>query len=204
MRLVVSGNIANIIAPIDRLPARAKRAMGEGLKQGGNKVRTKVRRALKKQVNTKSYGAIVQRTHSYAPVAALKYTITGSGIPIKIPDEIPTRARAGKGWMRWSRWQHWKLQSRAGGRWGPITKEPKPEVRSRPWAVSHLFKRSFVAPSGLKAAIPGGSGKWRFRRLYGPNVAKEIVKGQSAETFKSAVQTDVLPPIMRRLARVMP
>lgn len=201
--LVVTDNLAVIIAPMDQLGPRAVRAMNEGLREGGDKVRTKVRRALKTQTNVKRYGAIVERTSSYA--ADLTYTIRGSSKPLPIPQEIPTRGRAGGGWMRWSRREHWKLQGRtSGGRFGPL-KDVKPEVTSSPWAVSRTFQRSFVDPKrGMRAAIPGGSGKWSFRKLFGPSVAKEIVKGQSAAAFNASVRADVLPPILKRLARVLP
>lgn len=199
--LIVSGNFAKVVTPVEQLPPKARRAMSEGLREGGDKVRTKVRKALKEQTNVKRYGAIVDRTKSFA--AELEYTIRGSRKPLSIPEEIPTRGRAGKGAIRWSRRRHWQLQARqAGGRFGPLPDVP-PEVTSRPWNVSHLFKRSFVGEQGMRAAIPADGGKWRFRKLFGPNVAKEIVKDRSLATFQAAIKTDVLPPIEKRLARVM-
>lgn len=186
---------------LDDLPKKVKRAAGEGLVQGGNKVRTDVRKALKLQTGARSYAVITKRVTSFAPVMGLSYTIRGIGIPMKIPEEVPARGGRGKAWLRYSRREHWKLQRRGrDGKFGRI-KEVAAVVTGFPWKVAHRFKRSFVGPMGMRAAIPNGRG-FRMRKLYGPNVAEELPKGQSIVAFNTGVSTHVIPAVEAKLGRL--
>lgn len=102
--------------------ARAERAMAEGLNEGGDKVRTQVRRDLKAQMNVRKYGAITSRTPSRkASPGNLRYEIEGEGKGLPIT-EFPVSA----------------------GIHRPVT--------AQPWGVSHTFKRSFKTRSGLLRA----------------------------------------------------
>ena len=85
MEIVVFGSLATITAPMQNLASGADRAMREGLYEGGDKVRTRVRRALKVQTNVKAYGSITQRVPSVR--AGLTYIIRGEGkgMPIELP-----------------------------------------------------------------------------------------------------------------------
>ena len=165
MEIVVSGSLATITAPMQNLASGADRAMREGLYEGGDKVRTRVRRALKVQTNVKAYGSITQRVPGVR--AGLTYIIRGEGkgMPIEL---FPVSA-------------------------------PGPVVAS-PWGVVHTFKRSFANRLGYRARTT--SKRFPIRRLYGPSVAKEIVKDQSAEAFEAGVRADVLAAIEKRLARL--
>lgn len=201
MQVIVKGNLAEILAPLQNLPEKAQRAMREGLQEGGNKVRTSVRKALKPQMGVLKYGTIVANTTGTIANAGMNYIIrgTGKGLPIK---EFKVSGKAGQGALRWSAKQHWKLQERTGsGRFGPI-KDVPPEVTASPWSVSRTFKRSFVGSGGYRAAIKDG-GRYKIRALYGPSVAKEIIKDASLAAFQSSVQVDVAPAIEKRLARII-
>lgn len=201
MQVTVSGSLATILAPLQNLPEKAQRAMREGLQEGGNKVRTKVRKALQKQMGVTKYGVIVSNTTGTIANAGLNYIIrgTGKGLPI---ENFPVKGKAAGGADRWSRRRHYLLQGRDGrGRFGKLKDTPD-EVTASPWAVSRTFKRSFVGGGGYRAAIPHG-GKFRIRKLYGPSVAKEIVKDASLASFQASVRIDVAPAIEKRLARVL-
>lgn len=204
-RLVVTGSVAEIVTPLAHGLAgpRVHKVLREGLREGGDKVRTKVRRALKEQMGVKRYGVVVKHVvgvlgHS----GALTYVIRGDGKGLPI-EEFPVRAKAGPGAIRWSAREHWKLQPRESlGRFGKIQDVP-PEVTASPWGIARTFKRSFVGRGGYRAAIPGDKGGWMMRKLFGPSVAKEIVKDRSARAFEMAVRTDVLPAVEKRLGRLL-
>jgi hypothetical protein len=56
------------------------RALREGLQEGGNKVATKVRRALREQTGVTKYGTILSRTHAgLGSGGELAYVIRGQG-----------------------------------------------------------------------------------------------------------------------------
>lgn len=205
VQVVVSGTLAVIAAPLKALPARLRVEMERGLSAAGDKTRTQVRHALQDQTNVKRYGVVV--AHASGSRNGLIYEIVGSGKGLKI-EEFPLHlSRSRKMWVRWSPREHWKLQSRDGGRFGPMpTMDETGEVYAVPWGIGRTFVRSFVKPDGaLRQANPGGGGhqKWRFRALYGPAIAKEIVKDRSLVAFETAVETIVMPEIEKRLASLV-
>ncbi|MDH3031070.1 hypothetical protein [Methylobacterium fujisawaense] len=66
--------------------------------------------------------------------------------------------------------------------------------------AAHRFKRSFALRNGdFVATLPGSK---RMRRLYGPSVAKEIGKDESAATFEAEGAQLVEACIFRRLSRL--
>ena len=203
MSAVVVGE-AEVLLAINQFPPKMMRAASQGLQWGGGVLRTQMRQSMAQQTGAK-IGAINRRMPSYA--TPVSYHIKGVGIPLKIPQDVPASTSKGKGAIRWSRRDHWKLQPRDGaGRFGQIQEVP-PEVTGFPWRVAHLFKRSFVAKGGkLLAAIPKGSSSLgstvstaEFRRLFGPNVADELVKPPTISTFEKGVDTVVVPRIESKL-----
>lgn len=204
MRIAVSGSMATIIAPLKKLQPMAVRAMQEGLQEGGEKVRTQVRRALKEQTNVKRYGVIV--AHVPGHCNGFIYTIDGVGKGLRI-EEFPGRvSKSLKTWVRWSPRQHWRLQERHQGRFGELPQvSDKGDVYSIPWGVGRTFVRSFAREDGaLRQAVPsGGKRKWSFKTLDGPSISKEIIKDKSQAAFYEYVQVAVMPAIEKRLARVM-
>ncbi len=153
--------------------ARAQRVMAEGLNEGGDKVRTQVRRDLKEQMNVKKYGAITSRTPSRkASPGNLRYEIQGEGKGLPI-EEFPVRSAAHR----------------------PVT--------AQPWGVSHTFKRSFKTTGKglLRARI--SSRRFPIRSLRGPAVSKEIVKDRTAAHFEAEAAGTVERAVVKRLGRLM-
>ncbi len=199
--------VRKMLGAIDRLSNvdKVERALHEGVRAAGDKVRTQVRRSLHRQMGTKKYGTIVKATRSYIP-ARMAYAIEGTGkglpiqeFPVKASDDIRMR-------WRWSPKWHWRLQSRqSNGRFGRIelTSTGRAGVVAQPWRVTHAFKRSFVDAQGIyRAALPGTRGKGR--KLYGPAAWKEIVRGETVAMFQSLAPKEMQAQVGKRLARLLP
>lgn len=75
-------------------------------------------------------------------------------------------------------------------------------VEADPWGVDRVFKRSFFLASGPGRARLTGHHK-PIRKLYGPNLAKELLKGGMADRFYASVRRNLLPVIEKRLARAL-
>lgn len=150
------------------LPAKIERVKAQAAIEGGDKVRTDLRRALKDVTGAKRYADITSRVFSRSPAAG-QYVIVarGPGLPISA----------------------FKVRSAGGA------------VEAEPWGIARIFKRSFFDPSGLARARLTIHRK-PVRRLFGPNLAKELVKANMEERFYTSVQRNVLPVIEKRMARV--
>lgn len=176
MRVTVTldATVERFASRLSALPIKARRAMVEGLNEGGDLERTQVRRALRAQTGVIKAGAITSRTSTRrASGGNLTYVIggTGKGMPIK---EFPVTAGAG----------------------APVT--------ARPWAVTHRFERSFkTSRKGLLRARRGAS-RFPIRALYGPSVAKEIVKDETAAEFTDNASPRVERAVIKRLGRMLP
>lgn len=187
---------------LDRARSGWPEAIRQGLNQGGDKVRTEVRRTLQARMGTKKYGIVVAGTRSIAATGgalggALSYQIIGSPKPIEI-EEFRVQSRGAK------RFGDWRDQSRVGGRFGAI--KSKALVVAAPWAASRAFKRSFdLVGKGLVAIRPAEAGKGRGaqRILYGPSVASEMRSDGVARLFARAAAQHVPPAILRRLGRTL-
>lgn len=74
-------------------------------------------------------------------------------------------------------------------------------VSATPWNKHHLFKRSFRSRITGRLVARLGKDRLPIRSLYGPSVAKEIVKGETL-----AIWDDQLPhfegAVIRRLRRL--
>lgn len=169
MKIVVEGSTATIVAPMQKLGANALQPLREGLYEGGDKVRTRVRRALRAQTNVLKAASVNTRVTSAR--AGLSYVIKGEGKGLPIT-EFPT--------------------STPGGR-----------IASSPWGVSRLFKRSFVKPNSGAFVARLTSKRFPIRKLFGPSIAKEIVKDRSLAAFEDGVRADIVPMIEKRMARLL-
>ncbi|WP_336801794.1 hypothetical protein [Kaistia sp. MMO-174] len=185
------------------MPTKAKREFENGLSDGGLKLRTQVRLALRAQMSTRTAAPINQRTPSKLDRSGLTFTIygVGKGLPI---NAFPVRmSRSKRAMVRWSPRQHWRLQPRdAAGRFGKIEDTPDAAVSAMVWGSLHAFQRSFVGPRGPRA-IRGGE-KGRVRQLYGPAVSKELNRDQSLAAFQRGIAEIIEPSIARRLAALLP
>ena len=200
-------DIAPLLALATKLkgaPKKIDRAIDQGLNEGGDKVRTDVRKALQKTMGVRRYGVIVKgtrsfmvrstgQTSSFAVGGLHQYMIIGSGkgIPIK---EFTTKGALGPG----------------GG------------VTSNPWATLHKFKRSFGGKGKIagqfRARLPGPkvertiSGGKRgprkvkvsaIRALYGPSIPKEMLHGPVPGLFLISAGAQVPPAIIKRVSRAL-
>jgi len=190
-------DIAPLLALATRLRAADKRvatAIRQGLNEGGDLVRTDVRRALQKVTGLRTYRSVTSRTRSTkATEGSLRYTIIGSGkgIPIR---EFTTKGTLGPG----------------GG------------VTSNPWATLHMFKRSFVGTGRIagqfRARLPGpGVDRWvkgglygvhkvrthPTRALYGPSIPREMLQGPVPGLFLISTGAQVSPAIIKRVSRAL-
>lgn len=176
MRIMVSADagLARFAGLLAAIPGKAKQAFAQGLNEGGDLERTKVRRTLREQTGVKAYSSITKRTATRrAYPGRLEYDVdgTGKGMPIK---EFPVSAS---------------------------TRRP---VTAQPWGVAHTFKRSFkTSGKGLLRARIGGS-RMPIRALYGPAVSKEIVKGETAAEWQSHAAPTVERMVVKRLGRLLP
>ncbi len=182
-------------------PSLYERALHEGVRAAGDKVRTVIRKTLYHQMGVRTYGRIVRATRSYIP-ARMQYAIDGSGKGLPITDfSVRAKKRAS---LRWSPSEHWRVQTRGkDGRFGVIKKADEAGVTAKPWRVVHNFKRSFVDSSGVFRAMLPGKTKGRGRKLYGPSVAKEIVRGATAEAFERDGQRELQIQVGKKLARIL-
>ncbi|TBW33367.1 hypothetical protein EYW49_20625 [Siculibacillus lacustris] len=151
------------------MPPKIARVRKEAAIEGGDKVRTDVRRGLKVVSGVKTYASITARVFARSPAPG-RYCIIvhGPGLPLSA---FPTRS--------------------AGG-----------AVSADVWGVDHLFKRSFFSPSGRGRARLTRE-RLPVRALFGPNLAKEMLKGGMVDLFEASVRRNVGPVIEKRLARAL-
>lgn len=154
---------------------RLERAIVEGVNEGGDAVRTIVRQQMVAQSGIK-YGPVRKATFSHkASSGSLRYVITAASRPVMLKDVKGARGS-------------------------------KKGVFSLSWGMPHAFKRSFTlgAKGGLFARLPGANGvPGPVRPLLGPNPAKELVKPEMVSRFHRAVETEVVPRIIKRFTRAM-
>lgn len=203
MQITVSldGVLAKYAGRIEAMGDKVPQVLREGLGEGGNRIRTDWRRALKDQTAVKRYGAIVGRT-SGSLRGPLTYTLSAFG---KLPIQEFRWSASKRASVRWSPREHWRLQvpRQAHGRFGKMPKmDDAGGVTASPWGVAHRFKRSFLSEKGPMAIRSAGS---RARRaLYGPSPGKEAVKDQALVAFENGVRVHVVAMIDKRLARLLP
>lgn len=193
---LVSINIdASSFKKLDRqialLQARIPLAIARGLNEGGDKVRTQVRAAMRRQTGLVRLKSVTERSGTIrafpgAPrsgigpvgVGSLAYTIVFRGKPPTKPNEFVTRVKKGPG----------------GG------------VTIRMWGVDHRFKRSFQIAGASGTAglrMRRGGPRIPIRGFDGPNLAKEAVKGEVAQTFLREAGVLVMPIIEKQLAKMI-
>jgi hypothetical protein len=166
------------------------RAIAQGLNEGGDKVRTQVRKAMREQTGlirlnsvTKREGNIRAFATGLAPKsgvgpsrgASLEYAIIYRGKPNTKPDEFKKAVAKGPG----------------GG------------VTVWMWNVAHKFKRSFQQKFKGGLRMRRRDPRLPIRAFDGPNLAKEAVKDQVAATFLAQSAALVPPMIEKRLARAL-
>ncbi len=174
---------------LQKLEGRIGVAIARGLNEGGNKVRTQVQRALKTQAGVTKYASITSRVRT-APAAAMMAPKSGIG-PVR-----PGRL---------------SYAIIAMGPGIPIREFPvhvtAHGVDAKTWGVDHLFKRSFAMKgkpiaTALRARL--GEKRLPIRRLYGPNLAKELGQGAALQAFTVSAAAFVPPAVMKHLLKAVP
>lgn len=63
-------------------------------------------------------------------------------------------------------------------------RQRKKGVSAAPWGKRRIFKHSFMVPAyGDKVFVRKGAARFPLKPLFGPNIAREIVKDESREAF---------------------
>lgn len=189
----ITSDIEKLTKAFARQQANVDRAIAQGLNEGGDKVRTQVRKAMREQTSlirlnsvtsrertVRAYGAAGGASKSgIGPVGpgSLQYQIIYNSKPTKI-GEFKFSVSTGKG----------------GG------------VTALMWGVSRKFARSFriKGSSGIAGLRARRTDERKpIRSFDGPDLAKEAVKGRVAETFLAESIALVPPMIEKRMARAL-
>ena len=95
----------------------------------------------------------------------------------------------------------------ASGKGIPIAEFPvsvtSKGVDAKTWGVDHLFKRSFSEGGTGKLRARVGTARFPIRKLYGPNLGKELVGPEVQRVFASATAEIVPPIIAKHLAKAL-
>jgi hypothetical protein len=76
-------------------------------------------------------------------------------------------------------------------------------VSATPWRQRRIFAHSFIVPSLGRAFVRTSKKRFPIRWVYGPNLARELVKDYSAEAWRSGV-TNVVARIGYEIGRMLP
>jgi hypothetical protein len=171
----IGSDIAKMSQTLSRYEQRVSTAISQGLNEGGDLVRTQVRRSMQKQTGLTKLASVTKRQRTLRAFGASpSYTIVFSSKPNTKASEFRSRVSTGPG----------------GG------------VTVWLWNTAHKFKRSFQEKikGGLRMRI--GDPRLPIRGFDGPNLAKEAVKDDVAKTFLVGSAAIVPTVIMKRLARM--
>ena len=168
MRIKVSGNIAEIIAPFQQLGAGGIMPLREGLYEGGDKVRTRVRRALKKQTGVSAYSTITQNVEGIRSGMSYLIKTDRGGLPIKL---FPVSAPGSVSASPWGVSRTFKRSFvKAGGKYMARISSKRLPVRSLYGASlkKEIVKDASLAAfdAGVKADIAPMIEK-RLKRFFG-------------------------------------
>lgn len=76
-------------------------------------------------------------------------------------------------------------------------------VSAAPWNRRRIFKSSFIIEAyGGKVYLRVGSRRFPIRQLYGPNLAREIIKGAPAEAWEMGARS-LQDRVSHELARML-
>ncbi|TWD54532.1 hypothetical protein FB480_103444 [Agrobacterium vitis] len=163
------------------LTPKTKLAIRSGMSNGGDKVRTDVRKALQIVSGATKYASVVKRSQGfYAPSSA-----RGGAYVLRIGRGDGDNKSA----LPWLKADEFKERvSKAG-------------IIASPWAKPRLLKRSFAIKGrddadAYRVRLPG---QRKTRRIYGPNLAKEFLTDIPAYVVTGSIKTRLVPEIGKRL-----
>ena len=76
-------------------------------------------------------------------------------------------------------------------------------VSAAPWNKRRIFARSFIVPRFGRAFIRTSKNRLPIRPLYGPNLARELVKDSSAAAWQSGV-ANIVARVGHEISRMLP
>jgi len=76
-------------------------------------------------------------------------------------------------------------------------------VSAAPWNKRRIFRHAFIVPKFGRAFIRTSKKRLPIRWLYGPNLARELVKDTSAAAWRSGV-VNIVARIGHEIARMLP
>lgn len=187
----VSSDLLRLEKALAAQQAKVLRAVAQGLNEGGDLVRTRVRAAMREQTGLTRLSSVTKRERNARAFAIGRAAIGGVGAPRPQrlaydiiytskptkPDEFKVSVQPGRG----------------GG------------VTIWLWAIAHKIKRSFRGTGKI-------AGQLKMRRIGprlptrsfdGPDLAKEAIKDRVAETFLSQSALLVPPVIDKRIQRAL-
>jgi hypothetical protein len=167
--------IANKLAAVGK---NINPALARAVNHTGDKARTQVARTLAKQTGA-NYGAVRKALGTkLASPSTLVYRIIGTGGYMSLKEFGARQARSGVSAAPWGKrrlFPHTFIVGTLGG---------------------HVFVRKskwdgHIGPSDRHVFIRKGKGKARIHKLWGPAIPKEMVKGQSRQTFETTVASEL-------------
>ena len=76
-------------------------------------------------------------------------------------------------------------------------------VSAAPWNKRRIFARSFIVPRFGRAFIRTSKSRLPIRPLYGPNLAREVVKDSTASAWQSGV-ANIVARVGHEIGRMLP
>jgi hypothetical protein len=76
-------------------------------------------------------------------------------------------------------------------------------VSAAPWHKRRVFRHSFIVPKFGRAFIRTSKSRLPIRPLYGPNLARELVKDSSANAWQSGV-ANLVARVGHEIGRMLP
>ena len=76
-------------------------------------------------------------------------------------------------------------------------------VSAAPWHKRRIFRHAFIVPRFGRAFIRTSKGRLPIRKLYGPNLARELVKDSSAAAWRSGV-ANIVARVGHEIGRMLP
>lgn len=154
------------------------KAVSRAINHTGNIANTGVTRALVAQTGAKRAGVVRTLKRNPATPDHLEFAIVGTGKHLGLKDFGARQIKAG--------------------------------VSAAPWRQRRVFKGAFIVGS-IGGHVFTNTGKWsdkskrfnKLKKMFGPAIPKEMVRGQSAETFRTVVSERLPERLVHEITRIL-
>jgi hypothetical protein len=83
-------------------------------------------------------------------------------------------------------------------------RQGKRGVNAAPWGRRQIFEHAFMVPAyGYRVYVRTGDDRGPLKALFGPNIARELVKDETADTFRRG-SAGIATRIAHEISRVLP